>query len=72
MKKKRSSILRVFALSVRTRRKALGWSQEVLAEKADLNWSYVSRLERQLVNISLTNAERIARGLGCDLHEMLK
>ena len=71
MEKKRSAALRRFAHRVRDRRKALGLSQEELAERADLNWSYISRLERQLVNISLLSMERIARVLDCPVHELL-
>jgi transcriptional regulator with XRE-family HTH domain len=69
---KRSTALRIFATNTRARRLALGWSQEMLAERANLNWSYLSRVERRVVNISLTNAKKIAMGLGCPLTELLK
>ena len=37
---------REFGGRVRTQRHALGLSQERLAEKADLHWSYVGQVER--------------------------
>ena len=35
-----------FGLAVRQSREALGWSQEQLAARADLNRSYVGEVER--------------------------
>ncbi len=71
MKKIRSAALRRFSHHVRRRRLELGISQEALAEKVGLNPFYVSRLERQLMNISIVSMERIARALECELVELL-
>jgi transcriptional regulator with XRE-family HTH domain len=51
---------------------ALGWSQEKLAEKADLHWTYVGGIERGERNISLQNIVKIARALGVTSGRLLK
>jgi len=50
---------------VRQKRRALGWTQEKLAEEADLHWTYVGGIERGERNVSLLNIVRLARALGC-------
>ena len=50
--------------SIRRRRTGLGLSQEGLAEKADLHWTYIGGIERGERNVSLLNIVRIARALG--------
>ena len=49
--------------SVRKKRLALGLSQEALAERADLHWTYIGGIERGERNVSLLNIVRIARAL---------
>jgi transcriptional regulator with XRE-family HTH domain len=50
--------------AVRQKRLAMGLSQEALAEKADLHWTYIGGIERGERNVSLLNIVRIARALG--------
>jgi len=50
--------------TVRRRRKALRLSQEGLAEKADLHWTYIGGIERGERNVSLLNIVKVARALG--------
>jgi transcriptional regulator with XRE-family HTH domain len=49
--------------AVRKRRHSMGLSQEALAEKADLHWTYIGGIERGERNVSLINIVRIARAL---------
>lgn len=44
-----------------------GLSQEALAEKANLNRSFVGLLERGKTNITLKNLEQIANALDIDI-----
>ena len=48
---------------VRQRRNSLGLSQEALAERAGLHWTYIGGIERGERNVSLINIVRIARAL---------
>jgi len=54
----------VLGNNVRRLREAKGWSQEDLAEKANLHRTYVSGIERGVRNPSLTIVFRLAQGLG--------
>jgi transcriptional regulator with XRE-family HTH domain len=49
--------------AVRKRRLALGLSQERLAERAGLHWTYVGGIERGERNVSLINIVKLARAL---------
>ena len=49
--------------TVRKRRLALGLSQEQLAERANLHWTYIGGIERGERNVSLLNIVKIARAL---------
>jgi len=58
-----------FARRLQQLRKARGLSQEVLAERAGLNRTYVSGVERGTINIRIDNIEKLANTLkaGVDL-----
>jgi transcriptional regulator with XRE-family HTH domain len=58
--------------SVRQARKGLGLSQEQLAEKAGLHWTYVGGIERGERNVSLMNIVKIARALGVPPSQLLR
>jgi transcriptional regulator with XRE-family HTH domain len=57
---------------LRKQRHALGLSQEGLAEKADLHWTYIGGIERGERNVSLLNIVKIARALGITPSRLLK
>ena len=59
------------AHAITTRRKALGISQEKLALEADVDRTYVSQLEREIANPSLSTLCRIASVLQCEVTELL-
>lgn len=50
-------------------RRAQNISQEKLAEKADLDRTYVSSVERGKRNVSIVNLEKIANALGSSLQD---
>lgn len=58
------NLTRKVAKVIRENRKRVGISQEVLAEKADIDRTYVSMIERGKVNITLVVAFKIAKALG--------
>ena len=57
--------------AVRRLRLAQGYSQERFALDANVNRSYMGQIERGEVNISLTNLERLAEGLGITMGELM-
>jgi transcriptional regulator with XRE-family HTH domain len=52
-------------------REAKGWTQETLAERADLDRSYIAGIEAGLRNPSIRALAKIARGVHNSLSEML-
>jgi transcriptional regulator with XRE-family HTH domain len=55
--------LKAFGLRVRKFREAMDWSQDQLAERANLHRTYISGLERGERNVSVLNVLRLARAL---------
>lgn len=53
-----------FGKAVRRLRLAKNWTQEQLAEHADLHTTYVGGIERGERNVGLENIVKIARALG--------
>ncbi|MCW5548673.1 MAG: helix-turn-helix transcriptional regulator [Opitutaceae bacterium] len=62
--------LRKFGDNVRARREALDLSQEQLAERADLDRTYISGVERGVRNLSLNSVVRIAKALKSSASEL--
>ena len=65
-----TSALERLADCIRNRRKLLGMSQEMLAEKTGLSLSLIRRIERKAANPTLTNLEKIASVLGEDIADL--
>lgn len=61
-----NALLRTFGDRVRSRREALGLSQERLAEIAGLHRNYVGSLERGERNVALVNITKLAAALEVD------
>jgi transcriptional regulator with XRE-family HTH domain len=59
------------AANMKSLRKGRGWSQEVLADEAGLDRTYISGIERQVKNPTVTVIERIATALDCKLGALL-
>lgn len=69
---KREVHLLKFGRAVRKLREEKAWSQEELAERADLHRNYVSSCERGERNISLENIIKIAHALTCRASDLLR
>ena len=61
-----------FGNRVRATREAMGLSQEGLAERAGLHWTYIGQVERGQRNLSLHNILKIASGLDVDAGELVR
>ena len=59
-------LIRQFGLAVRQLREARGWSQERLAELADLNRSFIGEIERGAAMPSLLTIQKLAAALGIE------
>jgi len=62
---------RILGERIRSYRKRAGFSQEKLAEKADLSAVFISNVERGTENISVDALARIARALGVRLRDLV-
>lgn len=56
---------------VRHLREAQGLSQEELAHRAGVHRTYVSQVERAVKNVTLVALEKIAKGLGVTLPDLV-
>ncbi|MBI5686715.1 MAG: helix-turn-helix transcriptional regulator [Verrucomicrobia bacterium] len=61
---KRDPTLAALGRNVRHHREARGMTQEKLAERANLDPTYISGIERGLRNPGIKNVARIAKALG--------
>ena len=57
---------------LRARRSEVGWTQEQLAERAGVHWTYVGQVERGERNISLRNILKLADALTIDPGELVR
>jgi len=57
--------LNTFGANVRRERVRKGWTQEQLAEKAEIATRNLQKIEGGQINILVTTAFRIQLGLGC-------
>ena len=64
--------LAAFGRNVARIRNDRGFSQDVLAEKADLDRTYVSGIERGVRNPGIKTVLRIARALGVNVGDLCK
>lgn len=62
---------RILARNVLRRRKALGLSQEVLAEEAGIDRTWLSQLETAKAAVSVDVIEKVARALQIEPHHLL-
>jgi transcriptional regulator with XRE-family HTH domain len=61
-----SDALALFGERVRSRRHELDLSQEALADRAGLHWTFVGQVERGRRNLSLHNLLKLAEALEID------
>lgn len=66
-----NNILKRFGQRVKSLRLEKGWTQEELAERADLHRTYIGSIERYERNVSLLNVERIAKALGVKAKDLI-
>ncbi|MBW3668275.1 MAG: helix-turn-helix domain-containing protein [Actinobacteria bacterium] len=57
---------------MRARRQELGLSQEALAVRCSLHWTYVGQIERGRRNIGILNLLRVAAALDLDPGDLVE
>lgn len=67
----RQELAKVLGQSIRERRVSHGLSQDSLAHACDLDRSYMGRIERGEVNLTIEKLYRIAQHLECQPHSLL-
>jgi transcriptional regulator with XRE-family HTH domain len=60
----------LLAKNLRALRKAKGCSQEEFADLAGFHRTYVSQIERGIVNVTIDNMQRIAEVLGVQIADL--
>jgi transcriptional regulator with XRE-family HTH domain len=69
---KRDSVLVKLGLNIRRRREALDLSQETLAEKSDLDQTYISGIENGKRNPGIKNVAKLAKALGVTTAKLME
>jgi transcriptional regulator with XRE-family HTH domain len=64
--------LKILGQRIRQKRKSLGWTQELLADNAEIDRSYIGGVERGERNVTFTVLCQICTALGCDVAELTK
>ena len=64
-------LAKLFGENLRSKRRDKGVSQDQLALLADIDRSYIGRIERGEVNITLEKAYQLAGVLECDVKDLL-
>lgn len=72
MAKRRDPLLRNVGARIRQCREKRQWTQDQLAERAELDRSYIAGIEAGLRNPSIKALTKIARGLGLTLSALLE
>jgi transcriptional regulator with XRE-family HTH domain len=67
-----SSATAAFGERIRTHRQALGISQEALADRAGVHWTFLGQVERGQRNLTLHNILKLAAGLKVDPGELIQ
>lgn len=67
-----SPATKAFGERVRVRRRALGKSQEQLADDSGLHWTFVGQVERGRRNLTLHNILKLAEALDTDPCDLVR
>lgn len=60
-----------FGITIRQAREKFDWTQEILADRANLNRSYLGEIERGVVMPSLATIAKLARALQTDMSVLI-
>ena len=72
MRKPLHPVLKTIGSTVRRLRESHGWSQEEFADRAKLDRSYMSGIERGVRNVSVLTLHKVAKALGVPLSRLVQ
>lgn len=61
----------ILAQNIKAARNLLGWSQEELAARAEIDRTYISGVERQVRNPTITVVAKLANAIGTTTADLL-
>ncbi len=64
-------IRETFATNLRLKRRAAGMSQEDMADRADIDRTYISALERGVYSATIDMVDKLAKVLGVEAADLL-
>ena len=67
----KQELLKKFGLNVKFARMRQGLTQEQLAEKMDISWTYIAKIETGKINMSLGKVLEISKALEIDINKLL-
>lgn len=67
----KDTVIKEFSSNIRAERARKNYSQEYLAEMADISTEYLNKIEREKYNPSITVAVNLAIALGINLETLL-
>lgn len=68
----KKEFLKIIGKNIQNQRKIKGYTQETFAELMKVSWSYVSKIECGILNLSMGKIYDIAQYLKIDTEELLK
>jgi transcriptional regulator with XRE-family HTH domain len=68
----KKELLKIIGKNIQNQRKNKGYTQETFAELMDVSWSYVSKIESGILNLSLGKVHELAEFLKVDVFILLK
>ncbi len=69
---KKKELYKIIGKNIQNARKAKGLTQETFAELMDVSWSYVSKIESGILNLSVGKIFDFAKYLNVDVSILLK
>lgn len=67
----KSKVLQTIGENIKRHRKAIGLTQEALAEKLDIHHTTIGRIEIGSINVSVLKLEKIANALNVEVKDLL-
>ena len=68
---KKKELYKIIGKNIQKERKKLGYTQETFAELMNVSWSYVSKIESGVLNLSLGKIFDIAEYLKIEIDKLL-